>query len=216
MSNQTIDERSEAVEILSPYPENTGSGDSVLANRLQSLDGASLALFSNNKLNADHFLNGVGEYMEAHFDTSVTDVIYKNVATSPASDELYETLGEYDAVLVAYGDCGSCSSWTVHDAIQLETAGVPTVVFCSTEFTALAQFEAEKQECPGLPIVEFEHPIADLTPDAVRSKRVTPDICEEAAETLTLPPERLRELYEGRYISDIDHREDVSFGACTI
>lgn len=215
MSPQSAETPSAGEEILSPYPEETDTGVSVLTDRLGSIDGASLALFSNNKLNADHFLRGVGEYVEATVDATVSEVVYKNVATSPASEAIYSKLARYDAVLVAYGDCGSCSSWTVHDAIQLERAGVPTVVFCSNEFTALAQFEAEKQECPGLPIVEFEHPIADLSPDAVLAERATESVCAEAVETLTAPPEALRERYEGRYISDADV-DGASFGACTL
>jgi len=133
----------------------------------------------------------------------VSDVIYKPTATSAAPDDTYHELGQYDAVLTAYGDCGSCSSWTIHDAIQLEESGVPTVVFCSEEFTTLCQFESENQSCPGLPIVEFEHPIADVDPEVVREERVTDAICDEVVEALTSEPEELRARYEGRYTDGV-------------
>jgi hypothetical protein len=121
------------------------------------------------------------------------------VATSAADEAVYEDLREYDAVLIAYGDCGSCSSWTMHDAFQLEEAGVPTVVFCTEEFTTLCQYEAENQGVPGLPIVEIEHPIADLSPEAVASERVTDDILTAVTEALTNDAGELLELYKGKY-----------------
>lgn len=194
---------SESDEILDPTPSQSGADESVLTDRPATLDGASIGLLSNAKKNSDHFLQSVGTHLQSVADIDVSEVVYKPTATSAAPDDIYEELRQYDAVLTAYGDCGSCSSWTIHDAIQLEESGIPTVVFCSEEFTTLCQFESENQSCPGLPIVEFEHPIADVAPEVVREERVTDAICDEVVEALTSDPETLRDRYEGRYTDEV-------------
>jgi hypothetical protein len=189
-------------EILSPIPDQTTDDETVLADRPSSITGLSVGLLSNTKKNSDHFLRGVAERLESDTGIATSEVIYKPTATSAAPDEIYEELTQYDVVLTAYGDCGSCSSWTIHDAIQLEKDGIPTVVFCSEEFTTLCQFESENQTCPGLPIVEFAHPIADIDPETVRTERVTDQICEEVIGALTAAPETLVDSYKGRYTNE--------------
>lgn len=186
-------------EILDPFADEIEAKGTVLADRLSTVDSARIGLFSNTKKNADHFLRAVGNRLESDHAAEVSDVVYKDVATSAANDNVYEELQRYDAVLIAYGDCGSCSSWTMHDAFQLEEASIPTVVFCTEEFTTLCQYEAENQGVPGLPIVAIEHPIADLSPEAVASERVTDDIVAAATEALTNDPGTLLDLYKGKY-----------------
>lgn len=186
-------------EVLDPFATEIEEKGTVLAPRLASLDGATVALFSNTKKNADRFLEGAGERLAADHGASVTEVVYKDVATSGAPEDVYETLSDADVVLVAYGDCGSCSSWTMYDAFQLEERGIPTVVFCTEEFTTLCQYEAENQGVPGLPILEIEHPIADLDPETVAADRVTDDIVAATVEALTTDAAELREQYAGRY-----------------
>ena len=193
----------ESDEILDPTPSPDMTTESVLTERLKKIDETNIGLLSNAKKNADHFLRSVGDNLQTAADVSVSEVMYKPTATSAAPDEIYEQLTKYDTVLTAYGDCGSCSSWTIHDAIHLEKAGIPTVVFCSEEFTTLCQFESENQSCPGLPIIEFEHPIADVEPEVVREKRVTNAICEEVIAALTSDPNELRAEFEGRYTDKI-------------
>lgn len=205
-----------ADEVLSPFPEDSTKQESKLAERLSTLEGSTIGLFSNSKRNSEYFLEGVGEELRDRHDLIVDEVVYKSIATSPAEDDLIEDLREYDAVLIAYGDCGSCSSWTVHDAIQLEMENIPTVVYCSDDFTALAQYEAESQGRPGLPIVEFEHPIAPLSPDEISEERVTDDIYEATRFSLTGSRSEIREYFTNRYISDDDSDEKPDFGACTI
>lgn len=186
-------------EILNPFADEVEAKGTVLADRLSTVDNARIGLFSNTKKNADHFLQEVGERLEANYDVDVSDIVYKDVATSAADEAVHEDLRGYDAVLIAYGDCGSCSSWTMYDAFQLEEESVPTVVFCTEEFTTLCQYEAENQGVPGLPIVEIEHPIADLSPEDVATERVTDDILAAVTEALTNDAGTLLDLYKGKY-----------------
>lgn len=186
-------------EILSPFADEVEAKGTELAERLSTVDSARVALFSNTKKNADHFLTEVGARLEGDHGAKVSEVTYKDVATSAADEDIYDRLEDYDAVLIAYGDCGSCSSWTMHDAFQLEESGTPTVVFCTEEFTTLCQYEAENQGVPGLPIVEIDHPIADLNPELVASERVTDDLVAAVIEALETDAGALPDLYRGKY-----------------
>lgn len=186
-------------EILNPFADEIEEKGTELAERLQSINSAKIGLFSNTKKNADNFLAEVGSRLADSQEAEVSEVTYKDVATSAADEEVYDHLQQYDAVLIAYGDCGSCSSWTMHDAFQLEEAGTPTVVFCTEEFTTLCQYEAENQGVPGLPIIEIEHPIADLSPEAVATDRVTDETVADAIKALTTDPDTLPDLYQGKY-----------------
>lgn len=186
-------------EVLDPFGEPSVERHTELATRLTTVAGSTIGLFSNSKKNADHFLRALGARLEAEHDVEVSDVIYKEMSPSAAEPAVYDRLREYDGVIIAYGDCGSCSSWTIHDALQLETSGTPTVVFCTEEFTTLCQYESENQGAPGLPIVALGHPVATLDPETIASERVTDGIVASAVASLTSDPEALLERFGGRY-----------------
>jgi hypothetical protein len=42
--------------------------------------------------------------------------------------------GRVDCAIVGLGTCGSCTSWSVRDAISVEAAGKPVLVVVTTEF----------------------------------------------------------------------------------
>lgn len=186
-------------DVISPYADESVSRDTDLAQRLGTLDGATIGLFSNAKKNADLFLECVGDHLSETYDVEFGPVIYKEMSPSAAEDEVYEELSTYDAVLIAYGDCGSCSSWTIHDALQLESMGVPTVVYCTEEFTTLCQYESENRGAPGLPIVELLHPVADLDEETIQAERVTAELIDLTVDALTTDPTELFDVYAGRY-----------------
>jgi len=64
-----------------------------------------------------------------------------------------------ELVVVASADCGSCTSWCIHDAIELERRGKPAMVLVTTAFLALARAEAAAYGMPKLRIVEIPHPL---------------------------------------------------------
>lgn len=186
-------------EILDPFADETVERNTELADRLSTVTGSRVGLFSNAKKNADVFLRSLGDRITAAHDVEVSEVIYKEMSSSAADPTVYKRLRGYDGVIIAYGDCGSCSSWTIHDALTLEKSGIPTAVFCTEEFTTLCQYESESQGAPGLPIVELAHPMADLDPEEIAEERATDKAVEKTVEALTAEPSALFERYEGRY-----------------
>lgn len=192
-------------EILDPTGNVSEKGRQVrLSQRHDDLDGLRVTLYSNNKQNSDHFLQGVTEAIAVDHGIEVSEVVYKPAASSPGSrwGLIDEVAANSDVVLLAYGDCGSCTTYTVSDAIEFERRGIPTVSYSTDEFIQLGQYDAFHRGCPGLPIVEFEHPIASLDGAEVTAKRVTDKIVEETVTALTYPEERLESEYAQRYSPD--------------
>ena len=75
-----------------------------------------------------------------------------------------------DVVVVGVGDCGSCSASAIADGLQLEAAGVPTVVVVSDAFRVSADAMAELQGTPGYQYVATPHPVANLSRAGLRDR----------------------------------------------
>jgi len=52
--------------------------------------------------------------------------------------ELDEFLAGVDIAVVGLANCGSCTSWTIHDALRAAGTGIPTVAVCTDHFKDLA------------------------------------------------------------------------------
>jgi len=64
-------------------------------------------------------------------------------------------------------------SWSVHDAIEFEKRGKPSVVVASTEFHTLGQAEKKTLGMPDLRFAVVPHPFGALKRDAVRRYAAT-------------------------------------------
>lgn len=52
--------------------------------------------------------------------------------------ELDEFVADVDIAVVGLANCGSCTSWTIHDALRAASSGIPTVAVCTDHFKDLA------------------------------------------------------------------------------
>jgi hypothetical protein len=91
-------------------------------------------------------------------------------AGAPATDFQIQKAASADLAILALGDCGSCTSWVVLDAIRLEERGIPTISICSDHFAPFARDLAKSHGLGDLRILEVEHPIAGLSIDEVNDK----------------------------------------------
>lgn len=67
--------------------------------------------------------------------------------------------GEVDCGISGLGTCGSCTSWSVHDAVALEGAGKPAVVAACSEFVVHAHNMARHLGHPELKVLELPYPL---------------------------------------------------------
>jgi hypothetical protein len=84
--------------------------DWALADRLETLEGATVGLLDTRKTNADVFLDAVGRALTDKYGTEAAVYRSKANGAAPAEDALTSLLEDCDAVVNAYGDCGSCMS----------------------------------------------------------------------------------------------------------
>ncbi|OPX57215.1 MAG: hypothetical protein A4E25_02464 [Methanobacterium sp. PtaB.Bin024] len=94
----------------------------------------------------------------------------KKPAGAPATEEQIKKAASSDVAILALGDCGSCTSWVVLDAIRMEEEGTPTISICSDYFAPFARNLAESHGLKCLRILEIKHPIAGLESDEVEEK----------------------------------------------
>jgi len=80
-------------------------------------------------------------------------------------------------VLTAIGDCGSCTSCCIRDAIALEKRGVPTAAVVTTEFVREAEVQRRALGMDGLLPVVIRHPVSSII-DAELVERVE-QICAQ-------------------------------------
>ena len=131
-----------------------------------------ITYFDNTKPNADVILEKIQENLNIKYIKAIKP------AGAPAADEQMNEAKKGDLVILALGDCGSCTTWVILDAIRLEKEGIPTICICTHKFTDYAYSLAKAQGAEDLRIVEIEHPIAGLEEDAVKAKteKIIPEI----------------------------------------
>lgn len=133
-----------------------------------------LGVLSNTKWNAAKLLRAVVRELTSSGMTFAAVTCYdKHHFSSDASPELIRQIAaENDIALTAIGDCGSCCSACVNDAVRLEAAGLPTVAIVTTEFELEARLQRESRGMVGLEPAVATHPISSLTLEQLEGRAV--------------------------------------------
>jgi hypothetical protein len=152
-----------SLTVQNPVAE-LNSETSPRAARAIDLSALRLGLWWNQKVGGEVALEWLGGELEGEFGVSV----YKSYGSYPATDErLAATTENSDIVIGSTGDCGSCTTWLIHDLIELERRGVPTVALVAREFVEDARQTAFVFGMPDLALVELPRGLTNLTPAEV-------------------------------------------------
>ena len=106
-----------------------------------------------------------------------------NAAIPCAPDVLERLRAEADVVITGTADCGSCTAYSVHDTIELERAGIPTVLVTTTRFAPIATTLAGDGGLAELRTVVLDHPIGGM--DAATLEARADAAVDAAAALLT-------------------------------
>ena len=128
-----------------------------------------ISYFDNTKPNADVILSVIAENL------NINGKKVEKPAGAHATDEQLKDAADADLSIIAVGDCGSCSTWVILDAIRLEKEGTPTISICSDNFMDYARSLAKSHGADDLRIAPIKHPISGQKEE---------DIREKAAETI--------------------------------
>ena len=88
-------------------------------------------------------------------------------------DEVLKELEEFvgsglDGCIVGLANCGSCTSWTIHDALAADAAGIPTAAVATEQFMDLARALTRRSGRSGLRIHQLPYPLHTLPEEDVR------------------------------------------------
>lgn len=128
-----------------------------------------IGFLSNKKANATLLLSEIETRLRAHLGPFEA-VHGEKGAAVPAPAEIMAELETCAAVVTGMADCGSCTSWSLHDAVTFEGKGIPSVLLCTDEFAPLARAESVAKGMGGLPLAVIPHPLADNRPEQVARK----------------------------------------------
>ncbi|WP_442595538.1 UGSC family (seleno)protein [Parapusillimonas sp. JC17] len=141
------------------------------AARKASLDGLRLGVLDNSKWNANKLLRGAIDALKQEVGFKAVNYYVKHSFSKDAAPELIaQIIQENDIVLTAIGDCGSCTSGCLRDAIALESAGVPTAVIVTTEFVKETVLTREALGMLDLEPVIIAHPVSSITMEEVAQR----------------------------------------------
>jgi ferredoxin len=144
-----------------------------ITDRVSDLAGKRLAVLNNTKWNSSKLLReSVRELQETHgVEFAAVNFYDKHHFSSDAEPELLDKIAaENDIAITAIGDCGSCTSSCVNDAIQLETRGVPSAVIVTTEFQREATLQRLARGMNDLEPIVITHPISSLAAEHLRQR----------------------------------------------
>lgn len=163
-------------EVMDPLADF--GGEKIEINEIPS-EISKISLFDNTKPNADVILETIESHLEG-MHQGVEIIHSQKPAGAGATPQELQKAAQGDVSILALGDCGSCTTWVILDAIRLEKEGVATISICSHKFVPFARSLAQAHGADGLRIVEVEHPIAGREKDEVGEKtlRIVPEIKE--------------------------------------
>jgi Fe-S cluster biogenesis protein NfuA len=137
-----------------------------LAPSLTTLAGCRIAVLDNGKPNAAYVMTRAAQYLADRAGATLALVVKKgpggrsaNAAIPCAPDVFTLVVEAADIVITGAADCGSCSAYSVSDSIQLERAGVPTVIVTTTHFEPVVDTLAANGGMPGIRKLVLDHPI---------------------------------------------------------
>jgi hypothetical protein len=150
-----------------------------LAPRPKTLHGLRLGILDNSKWNANKLLRGTSAVLgKSIMFGDIRYYVKHSFSKDAAPDLIAEIARNSDIVLTAIGDCGSCTSCCIRDAVALEQRGTPTAVVVTTEFVRETELQRRALGMDELLPIIIRHPVSSIT-DAEIAERVE-QICAQA------------------------------------
>jgi hypothetical protein len=142
-----------------------------LAPRKPALAGLRLGVLDNAKWNANKLLRGASAALGEGIAFAAVNYYVKQSFSKDAAPELIAQIArENDVVLTAIGDCGSCCSCCIRDAVALEKLGVPSAAVITTEFVRETQLTRQALGMPDFEPVVIDHPVSSITREEIDAR----------------------------------------------
>ena len=137
-----------------------------LTPRLATLEGKTLGLYSNGKLNASRLLDLIAEQLAEDASFAIHRGSYSPSEVMAPED--WDDIDQCDVVILANGDCGACSSSGIANTIEVERRGIPALLISTPPFEQACRTMTELGGVPALEWAIVEHPIGSVDEDGLR------------------------------------------------
>jgi hypothetical protein len=142
-----------------------------LAPRKPKLAGLRLGVLDNAKWNANKLLREASAALgEGTAFAAVNYYVKQSFSKDAAPDLIAQIARDNDIVLTAIGDCGSCCSCCIRDAVALEKLGVPSAAIITTEFVRETQLTRQALGMPDFEPVVIDHPVSSITAEEIGAR----------------------------------------------
>lgn len=154
-----------------------------VAHRLSGLHGKRVGFVNSSKCNADLFIRRVVSQFSDRFAIVVGPVVRKAAPKDGLSASDFANLATCEAVVLCFGDCGTSTSMSVADAVEIERRGIPTVTVLSTAFATAGRKQAAGRGMADLALAGIPHPMHTAKRDVVAERADA--VIDTLAERLT-------------------------------
>ncbi|MFA5630636.1 MAG: UGSC family (seleno)protein [Porticoccaceae bacterium] len=150
-----------------------------------------ITFFSNKFTDASEFLADLEEPLHKLMPNAtftLYDKVHRANSSYPATPErIAEIARQSDALITAFGHCGSCTNGTVRDAVNFARAGLPVVALVTEKFMVEALFVSRALGMPDVPFIFLPHPVAgsDLHFQQALARAICPAILAALTEGKT-------------------------------
>jgi hypothetical protein len=129
------------------------------AARPGSLKGQTLGIVANGLGDSEIMFDALFTSLaESDGLADVVKVVKASVAVAPYPEEWDRIISRATVAVTGLGGCGSCSTRSMRDALDLEAAGIPAVCIVHTALVPAVRAMARLVGCPDYPIVTIDYP----------------------------------------------------------
>lgn len=151
----------------------------------RSLAGARVGLVSNGLGRAEDLLDAIYSLLRDDAGVASAVLVRKlHRSVPPLPEDWDRLLTGADVVIAGFGGCGSCSTRTIRDAMELEWAGIPSVALVHEDMLPAVDAMTRLADMPDYPYVVVSRSRTSLCDwDDATVAMVAKEI---AGETMTL------------------------------
>lgn len=182
-----VRESMSGIEALEPVSRpRAPEPDAVAAPRVTDLRGRTVGLIANGLGNSTQFLEILFNLLRERYGAGTAVLVRKtNVSIPPDPVDWLRITAEAEVAVTAFGGCGSCSSRTVRDAIDLERAGIPAVPVVHEALYGSARTIAGMAGLPKFPFATVTYPHMSLANwDEAECREVAENVVEDVVRLL--------------------------------
>lgn len=179
------------ITVLRPDESAPPATTITLAPRTPLPDRPVVGLISNGKPFAKELLGAIATEFSLRLgrEVEIERLAKPSAAYVITPAEADAMAARADVVITGLGDCGSCSSCSMHDAVLIEQRGTPATVLITEPFQTVVASNAAKLGAPGYHNLTLPHPVWGKDEEGLRAlaRSVLDKAFAQLAPSLAVP-----------------------------